>query len=221
MTPITPQAGASLPPKHTAALAWATKHIGEREDPPGSNTGTFVKSCQAATWLPGTRWPWCVAFWIKAWTMAGYTLPYRGAGAYAFLDYHRTNLPGWIPKAFHDAKPGAAVIFSIGAGHLAMLAKPIAKGDTTVTTIGGNERDAVRQDTRPLAQVRGIVDPPEFARLPVPPPPPAKPNRWEVATSISGKRKLIYASGANAISRKIGQILNRWGGITITPKKAA
>lgn len=204
--------------KHETALAWATTNIGKHEEPMGSNTGTFVRLCQAATSLGGTRWPWCVALWIKAWTVAGYPLPYRGAGAYTFLDWYRKHLPAWVPLQLWDARPGAAVIFNIGAGHLAMLAKPILPGDTTVTTIGGNESDQVGEPkTRPLSLVRGIVDPIENT----PPPPPAKPPIYDVVTSESGHRKLVYASGATAISRKIARILNRHGGVTITPRKQA
>jgi hypothetical protein len=39
---------------HEKALSWLRSHVGETEHPKGSNTGPFVRSCQAATWLGGT-----------------------------------------------------------------------------------------------------------------------------------------------------------------------
>src|SRR3990167_5113278 len=87
-------------PKHDATLAWAKTHLGEHEVPwpvpvgqAGSNTGPFVKSCQAATWLDGTGWPWCIPFIVKGWAVAGFKLPYLGAGAYAMLDWYREHEP--------------------------------------------------------------------------------------------------------------------------------
>lgn len=201
--------------KHEKAVKWATQEIGQHEVPMGSNTGPFVQSCQAATSLQGTRWPWCVAAWIKAWTVAGYLLPYKGAGAYSFLDWYKQHLPSWV-VAQEKAKPGAAVIFNIGSGHLAMLVKQIKPGDKTVTTIGGNESDMMKETVRDRSLIRGIVDPVEAGKVPVAVKPP---KRFEVVTSESGKRKVIYASGPTAISKKIGKILNKYGGVTIRPKK--
>jgi hypothetical protein len=176
----------------------------------GSNSGPFVQSCQAATFVPGTHWPWCVAFWVKAWTTAGYKLPYRGAGAYSFLDWHKQHQPSWVVP-LSNAEPGAAVIFNIGSGHLAML---VSQNGGTVTTIGGNESDSVKETSRSISLVRGVVDPHESK-----PPPPARPPVFDVITSESGHKKLVYSSGVNAVSRKIGQILNRWGGVTIKRRR--
>ncbi len=36
--------------------------VGVREHPKNSNTGISVRKYQEATWLDGTRWPWCAAF---------------------------------------------------------------------------------------------------------------------------------------------------------------
>lgn len=200
--------------KHSQALAWAKASIGQHEDPLGSNTGAFVITCQRASWVPGTRWPWCVAFWLRAWEVAGYkVLPYKGAGAYATLDWYRKNLPAWV-VGLEQAKPGAAVIFNIGSGHLAMLAKPVRPSDKTVTTVGGNESDAVRQTVRDRTLVRGVVDPFEAET-----PKPARPPLYEVVTSESGEAKVVYVSGQKAVSRKLGQILNRFGGVTIRRRK--
>lgn len=200
---------------HGRALAWARAQIGRHEIPPGSNTGPFVRFCQQATWLPGTGWPWCVAFYLRAWkTGAGRTLPWLGAGAYAFLDWARKA--GWaVPLEI--AAPGDAVIFNIGAGHCAMLAQHYDGGDQVVT-IDGNWSDAVEQVQHPAAAVRGCV---HVADTHLPAPPPAKPGVFEVATSASGHRKVVYVSGTRAISRKLGAILRRFPTITIRPRGAA
>lgn len=207
------------PTKHEKALAWMTKNLGQHENPAGSNTGTFVQSCQAATWLPGTRWPWCVAAWVKAWKVAGLKLPYLGAGAYAMLDWYKAHAHSWVVP-IDKAKPGAAVIFNVGSGHVAMLAKPYARTKPNVVTRGGNEGDAMREVTRHVSLVRGVVDPPEQI-APKQRPKQAKPPVFEVVTSASGHKKVVYVSGQKAISRRLGKLLNRYGGITIRRRKGA
>lgn len=203
---------------HQSVVRWAKSKIGEREQPLGSNSGPFVISCQRATSLPGTGWPWCAAFARKAWLEAGREMPYTGASAYGLLAYYQQHLPKWVAQPWTNARPGAFVVFNIGAGHVALLASPILRGDTHVTTVGGNESDSVKQTTRSLSLVRGIVDPPELGVVP----PPAKPKLFEVATSASGQRKVIYTATAGRIGQKIGRILNGKGrgGITITPRRA-
>lgn len=208
MPPVTP-------PTHLKALQWAETKIGQKEIPPGSNTGPFVQACQAATWLAGTRWPWCVAFWVKAWRQAGRQLPYLGAGAYAMLDWYQKNQSNWVvPVA--KARPGAAVIFNLGSGHCAMLAKPFAQTDPWVETVDGNYGDGVGRGRRHITDVRGVIDPPEGGGKIV----TAKRPVFEVVGSESGHAKIVYVSGSKAISRKIGAILNRWGGVTIRRQKA-
>lgn len=200
---------------HAKALAWVTGNIGQHEVPMGSNRGPFVQSCQAATWLKGTGWPWCVACWIKAWTVAGYKLPYLGAGAYQMFDWYKANLPAWVVP-IERAKPGAACIWNEGAGHCSMLKSYDAK-TRLVTTVDGNVSDSVAIRTRPVSMLRGVIDPPEHAP---PPPVKAKPPVFEVVTSAAG-HKVIYVSGVKAISNKLPQILKRYGkGIIIRRRPA-
>lgn len=201
--------------RHALALAWARSKDGEGEVPPGSNTGPFVVQCQRATDLGGTRWPWCVAFYLAAWLYgANYRMPYRGASAFGFLAWAQQN--GWAVDAAH-AVPGDGVILAAGAGHCAMLTQKVI-GDQ-VPTISGNYGDKVTDHTFQLAEVKGFIHVPldKIADRT----PPAKPPIFDVVTSISGHKKLVYASGANAISRKIAQILNRRGGVTISRRKSA
>ncbi len=199
--------------QHARALAWVVSHIGEHEVPMGSNTGPFVVSCQRATWLGGTRWPWCVATWVKAWTFVGRKLPYRGAGAYATLAWHQKNLPGWVVP-LERAKPGAAVIWNIGAGHLSMLEKPYSQTKPMVHTVDGNVSDQVKRCVRHHSLVRGVVDPPEKVVLVK----PAKPPLFEVVTSESG-HKVLYVSTAAAVGKKLAGILKRNPNVTIRRRK--
>lgn len=180
--------------QHEKALAWVRSKVGEQEHPMGSNRGPFVQSCQAATWLGGTGWPWCVATWVKAWTVAGRKLPYRGAGAYEFLRWHQQHLPGWV-RPLEKARPGAAVILNVGAGHLAMLNKPWKHGEK-VNTVNGNVHDSVDYVEWDPHLVRGVVDPPEDIGVV----PPAKKPRYEIVTSESGHAVLIVSD------RPLGQL---------------
>lgn len=198
--------------KHQRVVKFMQDNIGKRENPPGSNTGSFVRSCQAATWLAGTRWPWCVATWVKACAVAGIKLPYRGAGAYTLLAWYRKHLPKWVVP-LRQAKPGSAVILNIGAGHLAVLEKPY-RGGKYVHTIDGNWGDKVSRVAHPASLVRGCVDPVEGGVVP-----PAKPPVFDVVTSASGHRKLVYSSSAKAVGKKLPKLLNRFGGLTITRRK--
>lgn len=200
--------------KHETAVAFLERNVGQHESPMGSNTGTFVQECQAATWLAGTRWPWCVATWVKAWTVAGYKLPYRGAGAYAMLDWYRANAPKWVvPLSL--AEPGAAIILNIGAGHCATLAKKYVSGGT-VYCIDGNWGDQVARTEHPVSLIRGVIDPPEKQLGKIP---PVKRAKWEVVTSASGHSKVVFASGETGIGKKLPKLLNRFGGVTIRRRK--
>jgi hypothetical protein len=200
--------------QHEKALAWARSKVGERERPVGSNRGPFVQACQASTWLGGTGWPWCVSFWVKAWTMAGRKLPYRGAGAYEFLRWHQQHLPAWV-VSIEKARPGAAVIWNIGAGHQSMLDRPYSQTKPQVVTIDGNVSDSVAHRTRHHSLVRGVVDPPEDIGIVK----PAKPPLFEVVTSESGHKK-IYVSTAGAVAKKLPRILKQHPlGVTIGRRK--
>jgi len=71
------------------ALRFAVAEIGVKEHPPGSNSGPRVREYQAATNLPGTGWPWCMAFVCWCYKQAGHPLPYPTASVGIFLDWAR------------------------------------------------------------------------------------------------------------------------------------
>jgi len=190
-------------------IALAEYQHGIREDPPGSNTGPRIREYQAATWLGGTGWPWCVSFALWCWKQAGVVLPYRGAGAWAYLDWARKA--GW---AVHDADraiPGDLVVFNIGAGHMAILRESVRHGE--VPTVDGNVDDAVGLRTRSLNTVRGFV---HITEQPVAV--EAKPPMFEVIGSASG-HKVIYVSGANAVAKRLPGFLRRHPVLTIRRRR--
>lgn len=197
--------------ERAVAIAMAEYDRGVAEVPPGSNTGPRIREYQAATWLGGTGWPWCVAFALWCWQRAlGRPLPYRGAGAYAWLDWARGAgwaLPSHNPRLW---QPGDLVVFALGAGHMGLLRRPVSDG--IVSTVDGNVADAVRLRDRSLTLVRGVI------RVRVEPTRPVKPPMWEVVTSESG-HKVIYVSGARAIGRRLPQFLRKYPVLTIRRRR--
>lgn len=199
-------------PKHGKAVQQAKNDLanGVRERPMGSNTNGRVRVMQKNTWLGGTGWPWCVAACITWALEAGFKLPYKGAGAYAYLDWARQH--GWTCQ-LGQAVPGDFVVWNIGAGHMSMLVEKYRAGEP-VHTIDGNSSDRVKENWRQSSLVRGIVHLPEDpAKLP-----PAKPPLFEVVTSESG-HKVIYTSTASRIGKKLPQLLAKHAKLTVRRKK--
>jgi hypothetical protein len=204
--------------QHADALAWAKAQVGKHEQPSGSNTGTFVLFCQRATWLAGTRWPWCVAFFQRAWAEAGKPLPYRGAGAWAFYDWAKQH--GWAISV-SQAEPGDACIWNLGSGHCSMFER-LQNG--RVHSIDGNVSDKVSECERSASELRGCIHIPEPAHTHHAPPAAqptqaAKPPLYEVVGSVSGHSKVVFVGKQKTISRKLGRFLNARGGVTIRRHK--
>lgn len=194
-------------PRHAAVVAWAKNELGVHEDPMGSNTGPRVRYYQGHTWLEGTRWPWCAAFVDTAWEEGGgYKLPWPSAGAHNIGDL--AHAAGW-PTTVGQLIPGDLVDWNIGSGHISIF---LAYENGKVHTIDGNVGDKVDYRVRSASLVRYAIHVPEKPKAV---PAPAKPPMFEVVTSESGHAKVVYVSGQKAISRKLGQLLNRYGGLTI------
>lgn len=198
-------------PKHEAVVKWATGELGVHEDPPGSNTGQRVRYYQSHTWLPGTRWPWCAAFADTAWEVGGgYKLPWPSAGAHDLGN--RAHAHGWtVPVS--KLIPGDLLDWNVGSGHLSIfLSYDKARG--VIKSIDGNVSDRVAYRERSAALLRYGIHVPEKPA----PIPPAKPPRYEVVTSESGTERVVYVSGPKAVTRKLAELLRRFGDITIRRK---
>lgn len=203
--------------EHERALAWALAQarVHRHEIPLGSNSGPFVELCQRATWLPGTGWPWCVAFFMAAWRYgARVKLWWLGAGAYAFLA--AAEKAGYA-CTLSEAVPGDAVILNLGAGHCCMLREKYA-GGAFVSTVDGNWADSVELVEHPAAIVRGCVHVPDpIARAKRK---PRKPRLFEVATSASGGRKVVFVGRRHAVGVELSHLLAFIPRITISPRGA-
>jgi hypothetical protein len=196
--------------QHQKALKFAQDHLGEHELPSGSNTGPFVLLCQRATWLAGTKWPWCVAFVHLAWKESGQTLPWRTAGSFDLLK--RARKAGWA-VSIEKAIPGDACVWNIGAGHCSMLESFDARAKM-VHTIDGNWGDKVARVAHPVSQLRGCVHIHESADAR--PAKPAKPPMFEVVTSASGTSKVIWSGTRKGLTGALARLLAKFpGGITI------
>ena len=138
------------------AVTIATGELGAAEVPPGSNRGPRVEVYQRgsdkAEYLVGQRWCARFARWCfeEAARQLGVPSPFAGwksdlASALKWRDQARLRRC-WTP----DAAAGRVALHlsDSGAGHVTIAVK--AK-DGMVTSIGGNEADAVRVITRPLA----------------------------------------------------------------------
>jgi CHAP domain-containing protein len=185
--------------------------VGISEVPKGSNSGPRIEEFQHATFLAGTGWPWCAAFYCWVNKEAGIPLPYPSAGAYDLL--HWAQKTGNSPKV---PEPGDGVVFNIGSGHIGVL--KAVKGDSVVT-IDGNWGDAVAEHTSHRSLVAGYVHNPleaharEVAKRRLPP--------VVIATSVHGHRKVLFRARtkAGAIHWLEKHVLMRYGGITISRRK--
>ena len=201
-------------PKHDKVVKLAAAEIGVVEQPNGSNSGPRVREYQAATWLGGTGWPWCAAYCCWLWQKAGFTLSYRGAGAYKWYDEGAQHVGRKIRRdQWAQVIPGDGVVFRVGSGHIGIVEKVTADA---VQSIDGNVSNEVDRRTRPLSSVYGFVG---LAEKPSPTAKPPKAPAWEVVTSASG-HKVIYFSGLKAIQKRLPRFLKRFPtGLTIRRRK--
>jgi hypothetical protein len=153
------------------------------EDPRGSNTGKFVIGCQRYTWLPGTGWPWCVAFVQRVFAEVNLKLPWGSAGAWDL--YERAKKAGWAKKV---PKPGDIAIWNIGSGHASIVRRVL--GDY-VETIDGNVGDKVTLCRRSVVLARGFIRHPGLTLAPVDVP-DVKPPKKETVGSASGDPVIVY-----------------------------
>lgn len=173
-----------------AIVSRARSYLGQHENPMGSNRGTFVQECQAASFLGGTGWPWCAAFVDKVCAAEGVSLaPNNSAGAHDLADRHRAN---WVlDHALWE--PGMVVDYNEGSGHTGVLTG-VDRAAGTVTSCDGNWSDAVVEHTMPISIIRAVWKIPGVTYAGGSAPPVvAKPTPvWVVATSASGHRRILF-----------------------------
>jgi hypothetical protein len=180
-------------------IARAQIYIGMHEEPLGSNSGPFVKKCQSFTWLPGTGWPWCVAFCQRVFAECGLKLPWGSAGAWDL--YGLALKAGWTTQ---KPAPGYIAIWNIGSGHASIVRRVLGN---EVETIDGNVSDKVSVCIRPIKEARGFIRHPQLAAKPKPkllPEDKIKKPVAEVVGSASGKSVIVYSSRLRAILARTG-----------------
>lgn len=169
-------------------------HKGIQELPPGShsNTSPEIRLYQASTFLGGTGWAWCVAFFQWNWKNIKHPLPYKGASAYDMLSW--ANKVGWRTD---NPISGDGVCWNIGSGHFSMF---LRREGNMVVTVDGNVNDAVRICKRPASLVRGYMHIPETAHTTTSGHKIApvahkfsRPKKWQIVTSVNGHKQLVVS----------------------------
>lgn len=114
---------------------------GVREVPRNSNRGKRVEEYQAATWLPGSGWPWCAAFicWGLLQVDREKKLPFarpQTAGAWDFENWARSQSGKGVSlfKPRQKVRKGDIVVFTFS--HIGLAIADEANG--YVATVEGN-----------------------------------------------------------------------------------
>lgn len=188
-------------------MSIAREELGVHEVPDGSNTSPRIREYQAATWLPGTGWPWCVAYVQWVYKKAGRPIPYRTAASYDFLDW--ATKVGWRT---YTPRRGDIVIWNIGAGHTSLFRSDTA---TTVLSIDGNVSNRVKFCERHKSLVRGYIRiPANTPDVPVP-----KPPKWEVVTSINGHKQVVFTGNRFQAAKKAVYWMGRKKNVLLRRKR--
>lgn len=207
-------------PKHDKALTYAKHCIGVHETSRDrgpiqvTNPNGGVDFFCEHDFVNGVGYPWCAAFWLTCWEIAGKPFPYKSPGAYALGDYARKQ--GWV-KSITSLIPGDGCVWNEGSGHISMFESYDAKNGL-VHTIDGNWNNGVYRAIHKLRNLRVGIHVPETGVAP----PPPKPY-FVIATSVNGKRKLLFSKFATdkTVAGMLPKMLVKWGvnGITIKRSK--
>jgi len=136
------------------ALAAAQSQVGQAEQPPGSNDGPAVAQYRSAVAgaVPGA--PWCAYFASWAAAQAGTPLgdSGQGLGSVAQITDWASRTGRLLPSGA-AAQPGDLILF--GDRHVGIVESVNADG--TLTTVEGNEGDAVTRRERSPSEATGYV----------------------------------------------------------------
>ena len=119
------------------ALHWALGHVGEHENPPGSN------HCFATEEWGHGNMPWCDVFVSLAYLSAGSTAFDKHAQRWQFvpamLEAAREGTHGLKVIHFADLKPGDIIVHGPGAYHTTLHDRIVSLGQRLEWDVGGNE----------------------------------------------------------------------------------
>jgi hypothetical protein len=136
------------------ALAAAETQVGQTEQPPGSNDGPAVAQYRSAVAgaVPGA--PWCAYFVSWAAAQSGSPLGDSGQGLGSVAQITDwASRTGRLLPAGSKPQPGDLILF--GDRHVGIVESVASNG--TLTTIEGNEGDAVTRRTRAPGEATGFV----------------------------------------------------------------
>jgi hypothetical protein len=146
-TPLEGTAGAR-------ALAAAQSQVGQAEQPPGSNDGAAIAQYRSsvAGAIPGA--PWCADFVSWAAAEAGAPLgdAGQGLGSVAQIGDWAARTGRLVP-AGSTPRPGDLILY--GDRHVGIVES--VGPDGSLTTVEGNEGDAVTRRTRAASEATGFV----------------------------------------------------------------
>ncbi len=179
-------------PPRIRRLAWAMKHIGHREDPPGSNTSPLIdkwaeyavrdvdkdgdEDSMGGLWNERKGAHWCAVFvgasMVETRLPGDPSLPHSRVSGFEYeqdaKDAGRWLEPEDVLKDRSILKPGDIIIWPrTGApNHPWWRHVSLAigwKNDFEVYEVGGNVSDAVKRGHRDIREAHGIIHTPEHA----------------------------------------------------------
>lgn len=149
-----PTAASSPEAGGVRALAAAQGEVGVSEDPPGSNDGARIADYRSAVAgaYPGA--PWCGYFVSWAAAQAGVPLGELGQGLGSVEEITAwAARTGRLLPAGSTPSPGDLILF--GGRHVGIVES--INPDGSLTTIEGNESDAVKRVQRAAPEATGFV----------------------------------------------------------------
>jgi hypothetical protein len=138
----------------TRALAWAQGQIGQAEVPAGSNDGPAIATYRSAVAGSAAGQPWCAYFVSWAAAQAGSPLGDSGQGigwCDGIKDWAQRN--GKLLPAGSTPQPGDLILY--GGRHVGIVES--VAGDGSLTTVEGNEGDAVKRVHRSQSEATNYV----------------------------------------------------------------
>lgn len=182
-------------------IAAAERELGVKEEPLGSNRGKRVGFYQSLTWLPGSGWPWCVAFaweYVVWHSVLKKPCPYKTASVAQLEAWARRE--GWAVKG--PPKKGDLLCLNHGE-HVTICHAAGSFEGGYVRCIGGNQRHQVCIVTYRAADVTTIIRVPRRVGTPN----PTKPPKFEIVRGEGGQEKKVYVSGIRAALQAAGNAL--------------
>ncbi len=135
----------------TSLLQAAENEVGVTEDPPGSNDGARIADYRSAVAGAAPGQPWCATFVSWAAAQAGTPLGDNGQGLNSVAAI--TDWAGRTGRLVASPEPGDLILF--GDRHVGIVESVNADG--TLTTVEGNEGDAVTRRERSPSEATGYV----------------------------------------------------------------